>query len=60
MARSLKTRGLIELNALKARVRRQKALERISRTDEEWLLEKLDEIEARISEMHERGDDLDI
>lgn len=58
MARGLKTRGLVELETLRARARRQHALKRISREDCEWIVEHLDEIEARIISMPEKGDEL--
>lgn len=56
MARGLKTRGLQELELMRARARRQHALKRISREDCEWLVGRLDEIEARIINMTEKGD----
>lgn len=60
ISRSLKTRGLIELNALRSRVRRQRNLGRISAPSEEWLVRELDRIEAFIIQMTERGNDLDV
>lgn len=53
MARSLKTRGIAELNALRNRTLRQHALGRIERTDEKFILIRLGEIEARITAMRE-------
>lgn len=59
MAASLKTAGLRELEALRRRVRRQFAMERISGQDTEFLIKRLDEIEAHIIKMREEGPDHD-
>jgi hypothetical protein len=48
---------LVELSALRNRVRRQHTLGRISLPDKENLEHKLNEIEAAIMKMDERGDD---
>lgn len=60
MARSLKSRGLLELKSFRARVRRQHALGRISRPDAEWLIGEVDKIETRVvtmSETNEQGEE---
>lgn len=59
MALSLKTRGLEEIESLKARVARQHMFKRIGATDSYWLTEHLKEIEAYIITMREEGPDLD-
>jgi hypothetical protein len=56
MARGLKTRGIQELELVRARARRQHALKRIRREDCEWIVARLDEVEARIIQMEEKGD----
>lgn len=56
MARGLKTRGLFELELIRARARRQHSLKRINREDAEWIVARLDELEAYIINMNERGD----
>jgi hypothetical protein len=53
MAATLKSRGLMELSSLRRRVERQRALGRITGPDKVYLLYRIDEIEARIIEMHE-------
>ena len=55
MAGPLKTAGLRELAAVRKRVKRQLAMERIGRADAEYLSARLDEIEARIVSMREEG-----
>jgi len=59
MAAPLKTAGLRELEALRKRVRRQFAMERISGVDAEYMLTRLDEVEAYIIKMREEGPDYD-
>jgi hypothetical protein len=59
MAAPLKTAGLRELEALRKRVRRQFAMERISGHDEVFIMDHLDQIEARIISMREEGPDHD-
>ncbi len=59
MAAPLKTAGLRELEALRKRVRRQFAMERISGADTEYILERLNEVEAYIIKMREEGPDYD-
>ena len=57
MAKSLKTRGLDELLILKRRVNRQLGLGRISVVDADFLIEHVNEIEARIISMNEKNED---
>ncbi len=59
MAAPLKTAGLRELEALRKRVRRQFAMERISGVDAEYMLTRLNEVEAYIVKMREEGPDYD-
>jgi hypothetical protein len=59
MAAPLKTAGLREVEALRKRAKRQFAMERISGADTEFILTRLDEIEARIVGMREEGPDYD-
>ena len=56
VAARLKDKGLEELGAFKRRVKRQASLQRIGREDENWLVEKVEEIERRISRMTELPD----
>lgn len=53
MAKSLKDAGTEEARALKRRVLRQRALGRISETDSKYIVDRLEEIEARIILMWE-------
>jgi hypothetical protein len=53
MARSLKTRGMDELNLFKRRVNRQLGLGRISVPDADYLLDLINRIEARVTNMRE-------
>jgi hypothetical protein len=58
--RTLKTRGLEEVHALRKRNRRQFALRRISKADYEYIDIRLDEVEARIvgmRELNEHGEE---
>lgn len=59
MAAPLKTAGLAELAAIRKRVKRQLAMERIDRADHDYIISRLDEIEARIINMREEGHDGD-
>ncbi|MBK8246372.1 MAG: hypothetical protein IPK85_03095 [Gemmatimonadetes bacterium] len=59
MARPLKTAGLAELTAVRKRVKRQLAMERIDRADHDYIVQRLDEIEARVVGMREEGGDGD-
>lgn len=51
--RGLQDAGLVEVSALRRRVRRLLALERVFPADAEFIVERLDEIEARIVSMTE-------
>lgn len=54
MARSLKDAGLEELLALKKRVNRQHALERIPRSSRDDLIDMIDGLETYIVNMDEK------
>lgn len=56
MARSLKVRGMEELDSMRRRVRRQHALGRISRPDADWLVRRINQIESRIVSMRETNE----
>lgn len=56
MAARLRDKGREELGAFKRRVMRQRALERISKSDADWLTEKVEEIEKFINKMSELPD----
>ena len=56
MTKGLKSNGLNELRSLRSRVRRQYNLGRIAYTDYKFLIEHLNEIEARIIKMNEEGE----
>lgn len=51
--RTLKSRGLVEVQTLRQRARRQFALRRIDRADFDYIDIRLDEVEARIVAMRE-------
>ena len=53
MAKPLKTNGLVECRALRARTNRQYGLERIAMEDRDYIVDRLNEIETRIIEMKE-------
>lgn len=55
MAAPLKTAGLRELEALRRRAKRQLAMERVAAADVDYIVKRLDEIEARIISMREEG-----
>lgn len=55
--RTIKTRGIEELRALRRRVRRSLAMERISRDDFLYIDARLDEVEARMITMRELDED---
>jgi hypothetical protein len=59
MALPLKSAGLAELAAVRKRVKRQFSMERIMRPDHDYIITRLDEIEARIQTMYEDGGDED-
>lgn len=54
MARGLKSLGMEELGRLKRRVNRQYSLERITKPDKDFIVQRIDEIEARIVSMSEK------
>jgi hypothetical protein len=56
MVARIKDRGLESLGNLKARVLRQRALQRITHTDAQWLVEHVEEIERYIARMTEQPD----
>ena len=56
MARTLKTKGLEELQALRTRARRQQGLGRIGAADAEFIVSRLNEVEARIVSMREKNE----
>jgi hypothetical protein len=53
MALRLKDKGREELAAVKVRVKRQYALDKISKGDADWLIARIDEIDAHIIKMNE-------
>lgn len=55
--KSLGTRGMDELHALKRRVVRSYAMGRIGKADHDFIVKRLDEIEARIVQMPEYGEE---
>ena len=59
MAAPLKTAGLRELEALRKRVKRQFAMERIGGHEAHEIQTRLDQIEAIIVKMREEGLDYD-
>jgi hypothetical protein len=62
MVAPLKQRGADELKSLQRRARRLYALERIRRDDFEYIIKRLNEVEARIQTMAEEdtnGGDVD-
>lgn len=54
--RSLKSVGLREVSSLRQRTRRLLALGRVMPTDANYIVTRLDEIEARIVQMHETNE----
>lgn len=56
MAARLKDKGLEELASFKRRVKRQGAMTRIARENENWLVEHVEEIERYIAKMSELPD----
>jgi hypothetical protein len=51
--RALKDAGIAEVQALRRRTRRLLAMERILPLDAQYITTRLDEVEARIVNMHE-------
>lgn len=56
MAARLKDKGREELGSFKRRVKRQGAMERIAREDENWLVSRVEEIERYLARMNELPD----
>jgi hypothetical protein len=54
MAARIKEKGMEELAAFKRRVKRQGALNKIARANEEWLVEHIEEIERYVGKMQEK------
>jgi hypothetical protein len=54
--RALKDVGLVEVAALRRRVRRLLAMGRVLPADATYIVERLDQIEARIVTMHEANE----
>jgi len=54
--KSLKSRGVVELQRLRERARRQLAFQRISKADYDYIDQRLDEVEARIISMQETNE----
>jgi hypothetical protein len=59
MALPLKTAGMAELSALRKRVKRQQAMERIDPQPATEILTHIDQIESIIQTMREEGEDGD-
>lgn len=57
MAKSLKTKGLDELRAFKARTLRQRALGRINQGDCDAIIHKVNEVEALVIKIREKGNE---
>lgn len=56
MAARIKDKGLDELASFKRRVKRQGAMTRIARENENWLVEHVEEIERYVARMNELPD----
>lgn len=54
--KSVKVRGLMELHQLRRRVNNAHGLDRISRLDRDYIVSRLDEVEARIIAMRETNE----
>lgn len=58
--RTLKSRGVVEVQQIRSRARRQLAFQRISKADYDYIDTRLDEVEARIismQELNEQGEE---
>lgn len=55
MVAPLKERGLLEVQSLRSRAARLLGLRRVSRDDYNYIDKRLEEVEARIIEMKEKG-----
>ena len=51
--RPMKTRGLADVQAARKRMQRLAAMGRVGEADEDYVVTRLKEVEARIVEMHE-------
>lgn len=54
MVARVKDKGRVELHSFRKRVLQLAALGRISKADADWLVDKVDEIERRVSTMYEK------
>lgn len=54
MVARIKDKGRMELSSFRSRVLRQQSMGRISKADADWLVDKVNEIERRVSTMNER------
>ena len=54
MVARIKDKGVKELQAFKRRAMQLAALQRISKADADWLVERVNEIERRITTMQEK------
>jgi hypothetical protein len=50
----MKDKGIKELNSFKRRAMQLAALQRISKADADWLVERVNEIERKVTTMHEK------
>lgn len=57
MARGLKSAGIAQIKELRRRTIRQHAMERISKYSRDFIVQRLDEIEAEIVSMSEKIED---
>lgn len=53
MASRLKDKGRRELGSFKRRILRQRSMDRIGKTDADWLTERVEEIERYLDKMTE-------
>ena len=54
MVARIKDKGVKELQAFKRRAMQLAALQRISKADADWLVERVNEIERRVTTMQEK------
>lgn len=54
MVARVKDKGRKELESFRKRVLQVAALQRISKADADWLVERINEIERKVSTMHEK------
>lgn len=50
----MKDKGVKELQSFKRRAMQLAALQRISKADADWLVERINEVERRVTTMHEK------